>query len=158
MKIYMASKAKYGPLWQVLRANGANIISTWIDEWGVGQTIDWSDLWSRAIREASTADRVIVYRGAPSEILKGALVEVGAALAANVPVLAVGCSDLRFTHHPLVQPIDRNDSIRLKWPPPGKHGRGRLPVSDGLIDALIACGVSRDTCELCSIWPSDGAW
>lgn len=87
--IYIASKAKHGERWKALRAEGMPIISTWIDECGDGETSDWSDLWVRSIIEASSASALIVYNE-PGERMKGALSEIGAALAGGVPVYWVG--------------------------------------------------------------------
>ncbi len=91
--IYIASKTQHAQRWRFLRdAVGYPIISTWIDEAGEGETSDWSDLWERCVREASTATALIVYRE-PDEVLKGGWIEVGAALAAGVPVFAVGIDE-----------------------------------------------------------------
>jgi hypothetical protein len=87
--IYIASKAKHGWMWLNLRATGLPIISTWINESEPGQTDDWSDLWSRNLTEASSASAIVVYNE-PGERMKGALVEVGAALARGVPVFWYG--------------------------------------------------------------------
>lgn len=91
--IYMASKCKHAPIWRKLRDEvGMNIISTWIDEAEEGQTTDHKDLWTRCLNEAASCKYLVVYRQ-PDEILKGAWIEVGAALSSNVPVLAVGCEE-----------------------------------------------------------------
>ncbi|WP_411839681.1 hypothetical protein [Paracoccus sp. ME4] len=88
--IYMASKAvAHGSRWQALRDEGWPIISTWIDESEVGATLDWPDLWDRCLSEVVSAEVCIVYME-PGEVLKGAWVEVGAALAAGVHVIGVG--------------------------------------------------------------------
>lgn len=99
MKIYIASKTTHGPRWRELRSAGAPFNSTWIDEAEAGATSDWQDLWMRCISEASAADVLIVYRE-PGETLKGAWVEVGAALASDKLVFAVGCEDFSIRHHP----------------------------------------------------------
>jgi hypothetical protein len=96
--IYIASKTKHAGLWIELR-NRYPIISTWIDEAGVGETSDWPDLWNRCISEASMASALVLYKE-KEEILKGAWVEVGAALAYGVPVFAVGIEDFSVKHHP----------------------------------------------------------
>lgn len=105
MTIYTASKAIYGPMWRVLREKGWPINSTWIDESGEGQTGDWADLWSRCVTEAATADALLVYARS-GDVLKGALVEVGAALAAGKPVHVVDPESTlaahSWTRHPLV--------------------------------------------------------
>lgn len=91
--IYIASKAIHGPRWRFIRDGlGYPIISTWIDEAGPGQTKSFDDLWFRCIQESSTAGALIVYREA-GEVLKGGWVEVGAALAWDVPVFGVGISE-----------------------------------------------------------------
>ena len=59
--------------------------------------------WVDDITDAVTADVVLVYAGPTgSDVLRGALVEVGAALAAGVPVLIVGDSPSYGTwqYHP----------------------------------------------------------
>lgn len=92
-------------MWRSLRINTPqphSIISTWIDEALPGQTKDDGELAARCIMEASGADRVIVY-GEPGEVLKGALIEVGAALASDVEVVSVGRWDnwpRIFAKHP----------------------------------------------------------
>lgn len=99
--IYTASRTRHAHLWRALRASGTPIHSTWIDEAGPGETEDFADLWDRCIAEASTARVLLCYRE-PGEILKGAYVEVGAALAHRVPILAVGAEEFSFTRHRLV--------------------------------------------------------
>lgn len=95
--IYMASKAvAHGPRWQALRDKGWPIISTWIDESQAGATLDWPDLWDRCLSEVVSAEVCIVYME-PGEILKGAWVEVGAALAAGVHVIGVGIDDFSIS-------------------------------------------------------------
>ncbi|WP_201829673.1 hypothetical protein [Microvirga zambiensis] len=103
MKIYTASKTSHADKWKALRADGWNVISTWIDEAGIGETECFTDLWHRCISEAAEADYLIVYRE-PGEVLKGAFVEVGAALASGRPVLAIGCDEFSFTKHVSVYP------------------------------------------------------
>jgi hypothetical protein len=88
-RIYIASKTKHAPLWRRARAAGAPIISTWIDEAGPGESADLRDLARRCIFEARECSILIVF-GQKGDVLKGALMEVGAALAGNVPVFVVG--------------------------------------------------------------------
>lgn len=101
--IYIASKTTHGARWRDLRASGYPIISTWIDEAEVGATSNWPDLWHRCIKEASTAAATIVYRE-PGEVLKGAFVEMGAALSTGRVVFAVGCDEFSVRHHMRVVP------------------------------------------------------
>jgi hypothetical protein len=87
--IYVASKTKHAARWLALRAQGCPIVSTWIDEAGVGETSDWRDLWDRCLSEATGAAALVMYVE-PGEAHKGSLAEVGAALYAGVPVFWVG--------------------------------------------------------------------
>ena len=102
--IYCASRVKHAAMWAELRAHGAPIIATWIDEAGEGQTGEHAELAERCIREATQAQAVVLYCE-PGDILKGALIEVGAALAVGIPVFSVGdCESLSkrtFCKHPL---------------------------------------------------------
>lgn len=105
--IYTASRVRHAQKWLDARANGFNVISTWIDEAGEGQTSSMAGLWLRCVYEAKTADALILYREG-DDPLKGALIETGAALSAGVRVFAVGFNDgedlktFSFLHHPLV--------------------------------------------------------
>lgn len=90
-RIYIASRTRHAARWKALRDQGCPIVSSWIDEAGPGETADWQDLWDRCIAEASQASALIVYAEDDDKYLKGALVEVGAALSHGVPVyLAMG--------------------------------------------------------------------
>jgi hypothetical protein len=97
--IYIASKTKHAERWRAMRSAGVPIISTWIDEAGVGETDDFADLWSRCVAEASSCSALIVYRE-DGEDLKGGWVEVGVALASGVPVFGVGIDSFSVQHHP----------------------------------------------------------
>ena len=90
--LYTASKTKHAPMWRRLRDAGLPIISTWIDEAGVGESADLADLWRRCIAESSSASVLLIYRE-PEDVLKGAWVELGAALASGVKVFAVGIEE-----------------------------------------------------------------
>lgn len=76
-------------MWRKLRDAGAPIISSWIDEDGPGQTQDFGELWTRIAREVTSADGLILYVEPDDFPLKGALVEVGMALAVERPVYVV---------------------------------------------------------------------
>ena len=97
--IYIASKVAHADRWRLLRDKiGYPIISTWIDEAGVGESQDLSGLWDRCITEASSAE-VLVLNCEPGEMLKGGWVELGAALASGVPVIAVGIDAFSVANH-----------------------------------------------------------
>lgn len=101
-KYYVASKVKHASMWRKFRDGGIAILSTWIDEAGEGQTGDYSELSQRCIREIERCHAVVLYCE-PGEILKGALIEVGAALAMNKEIRCVGsCESLSrvFSEHP----------------------------------------------------------
>ena len=90
--IYVASRASLperGAMWRAYRDAGWPICSTWIDEDGPGETPDFGELWARIAREVSGADLLILYAEPDDMPLKGALVEVGMAIASLVPVCAV---------------------------------------------------------------------
>lgn len=100
LKLYIASRTIHASRWRALRKKGVPFISTWIDEAGPGQTEDWSELTQRCIDEVTGADITIVYAEV-EDVLKGALIEWGAALAVGKPVIYVGPPH-RWATHPLV--------------------------------------------------------
>ena len=88
--VYIASKTKHADKWIALREQGFNIISTWIDEAGEGQTKDMNDLCLRCINESLKCDAMIVYVE-DGDILKGAFIEMGIALSVRLkPIYLVG--------------------------------------------------------------------
>lgn len=90
--VYVASRASLperGQMWRDLRASGVAITSTWIDEDGPGQTGCNRELWSRIEREVKAAAALILYVEPGDFPLKGALIEVGMAIAAGRPVYVV---------------------------------------------------------------------
>jgi hypothetical protein len=87
--VYVASKVVYAPMWRRLRNKGANIISSWIYEAGEGESGDLADLASRCIYEAKNCE-VLVFFAEHGDRHKGALVEVGAALAGGALIRFVG--------------------------------------------------------------------
>lgn len=96
MKIYIASKVKYAQYWPGLREKlksiGHVLTSTWIDEAAQGESNDLRDLSHRCIREATSSDIMILYCD-KGDYLKGALLEVGAALGSGKRVYQVGHCD-----------------------------------------------------------------
>ena len=101
--VYFASKVKHAHRWLALRAAGVKTASSWIDEAGEGETADYAELSERCLEEIAGAGRLVLYCE-PDEILKGAILEAGAALMAGVPVFAVGeCASLSrvFRQHRL---------------------------------------------------------
>lgn len=90
--IYVASRASIperGAMWREYRAKGVPINSTWIDEDGPKASRDLAGLWDRIRIEVTSAERLVLYVEPDDFPLKGAFIEVGMALAANVPVMVV---------------------------------------------------------------------
>ena len=121
--IYIASKTKHASKWRKLRANGVNVAASWIDAGDIHQPESYRELWTSCIAEVCSADLLIVYCE-PGETLKGCLVEIGAALASDVPVYCVGrctsvvadeISDASFHHHPLWRWASSIDEAIESW-------------------------------------------
>jgi hypothetical protein len=103
--IYVASKTRHAQMWKDLRAAGWPIISTWIDEAGEGESASLSDLWRRCITESMSADAMLLYC-ADGDVLKGAWIELGAALAHGRKVFAVGIRQFTVANHELISHFD----------------------------------------------------
>jgi hypothetical protein len=102
MKIYTASKTAHVEKWRALRREH-EVTASWIDEAGQGTTTDYSELAARCITDIENADILLLYCE-PGELLKGALIEAGIALAFGKEVRCVGeCASLSrvFNQHPL---------------------------------------------------------
>ena len=117
-KIYVASKIKHASMWKQYRDNCKyNIISTWIDEAKEGETKDYIDLARRCIKESAICDFLVLYIES-NDILKGALIEVGAALGAGKEVRFVEANHTTlktiFKHHSLWKEFNSIDEALLK--------------------------------------------
>jgi len=87
---YIASRVSRAPAWRALRdVDGWKISSTWIDEAGDGESADLGELWTRIEREIATSERLILYAVTDDFPMKGALVEVGMAIASVIPIRVV---------------------------------------------------------------------
>lgn len=100
--IYPASKTMYAPLWRELRAGGIPIDASWLDRPNEAAWPSSSVLWDTLIREVSASSALVFY-GAPGDEHKGAIAEVGAALASGVPVFTCGAPDWSLFSHPLCE-------------------------------------------------------
>ena len=113
MKFYTASKCCHARLWRDARQDH-KIVSSWIDEAGEGQTASYSELSSRCLSEIRQADRLILL-AAKGEILKGALIEAGMALALGIPVFCLddGSPSISrvFKEHPLWKSCDSLEGL-----------------------------------------------
>jgi hypothetical protein len=103
--IYIASKTKHAAKWRSLRAKGVNIISSWIDEAGPGESKNHSESAIRCIRESKSCDAMIVYAEEGDEMV-GAFIELGVALADPDP----------FRKIYLVGPVLKSGSIFIMAP------------------------------------------
>jgi hypothetical protein len=65
------------------------IISTWIDYDGEGETASFAELWAKIVYEVHHCDRLVVYAEPGDFPLKGTLVEIGIALHAQKEVKVV---------------------------------------------------------------------
>lgn len=103
--IYVASKVKHAPLWRQYRNQGYPIIASWIDQDAPGVITDWAVFWDRLVKEASTCRALVAYRADDTEVWKGALVEIGSALAHGIPVFIAGKlpEGHSWLEHPLVE-------------------------------------------------------
>jgi hypothetical protein len=119
VQVYVSSQTKHAHLWHTVRrawdTMPFEVISTWIDEAGPGETVDFADLWTRNIAEASRCDLLIAYV-ATGDVWKGVYIEIGAALAHGHPVYVIGDRDAlpnpSWLHHPLVTlASDPDDAI-----------------------------------------------
>lgn len=90
---YIASRASLperSATWRRLRdVDGWKITSSWIDEAGAGQTSNLGALWARIDEEISRSERLILYVEPDDFPLKGALIEVGMAIAHRIPIRVV---------------------------------------------------------------------
>jgi hypothetical protein len=87
--IYIASRASLperSAMWRAFRRDGVDITSSWIDEAGEGETDNFAELWNRIRREVAQSDRLVLYAEQGDFPLKGALIEVGMALAYGLRV------------------------------------------------------------------------
>lgn len=112
--IYIASKVVHAKRWVRYRDSlRFPLISSWIDEAGVGESNSLSYLWHRCIIEAHTAPVLVIYRE-KDEILKGAWVELGANLAGGGMVYAVGIEEFTISNHHHIVPCDHIDEAMVQ--------------------------------------------
>lgn len=106
-RIYTASKTRHAGKWRDLRAAGHAVCASWIDEECPEDKSkpEIPGLWAAMVREAAGCDAVLMYHEA-GEVLKGALIEVGCALAHGKPVYLCGDVSVKalgsWVSHPLV--------------------------------------------------------
>lgn len=103
---YIASRASIperSAAWRKLRADGWAISASWIDATGDNEPDDLSELWLKIQEEVCSSERLVLYVEPEDLPLKGALVEVGMALAVGIKVFVVtpGITMDRETGRPL---------------------------------------------------------
>lgn len=118
--IYVASRASIparSAMWRELRAHGWQITSTWIDEAGEGETVDFTELWDRITREIVAARKLVLYAESGDFPLKGAILEAGIALGLGKPVICClpGVQLEGRTFRPLGSWIKHRNVIRCDW-------------------------------------------
>jgi hypothetical protein len=103
--VYVASKARHHSWWRALRAAGVPIAASWID-WDANRDAlcapnanEWAEHWQRCIDEAAAAD-VLLFVAFEDERQCGALVELGAALAAGKTCYVVSPHEWTVANHP----------------------------------------------------------
>lgn len=120
---YIASRASLperSAAWRRLRdVDGWKITSSWIDEAGAGETADLGALWVRIEAEIARSERLVLYVEPDDFPLKGALIEVGMAIAHLIPIRVVAPGVVleptsfrpigSWVRHPLVKFADTMD-------------------------------------------------
>ena len=113
-RVYVASKAKHGSMWIAMRdSQDVNIISSWIDLYEPGDIQDWRQFWLRCVAEVRSADYLLAAHFEDDGAWKGALVEIGVALALDTPVLLVGEPPGTWIEHPGVTRVTMNEALEI---------------------------------------------
>ena len=97
--IYTISKLYDVDIWKKFRAEGYPILSTWID---LDELYDYSKFWNNVLLEIAQCRAVVLYLQSP-HTLKGGMIELGAALANNIPIFAVGVKNFSYCQHPNIE-------------------------------------------------------
>ena len=119
IRVYTASKLAVAPFWKELQAKWAKDVffhARWLRHVEVG-TPDTPEnaayFWMEDEQDVETADALIVYARLEDHI-RGALVEVGMAIAKNVPVIVIGTHPDYGTwqyHGGVTQAVDFDDAL-----------------------------------------------
>ena len=147
--VYVASRVSRADVWKNLRDNmGVSITSSWIDEAGEGDTDDFGELWTRITREIEGSTGLVFYGHTADQPWKGALVEVGIALALGKPVAALILGELdgrtmrpvgSWLHHPLVRRFTyMEDAIEYAQSGAPQSSSERMSVLKNDLDSLEA--------------------
>ena len=120
---YIASRTWRAKTWRRLRdVDGWKITSSWIDEARAGESANLGMLWSRIEAEIARSKLLILYVETGDFPLKGALIEVGMALAHRIPIHIVAPGVVldpvsfrplgSWVRHPLVTFCDTMDEAQ----------------------------------------------
>jgi nucleoside 2-deoxyribosyltransferase len=121
MRFYVAAKIWHAPKFRQLRDElGFPVNARWIDLESDNPIVMYQKdiLWQMCLEDVTQSDFLLLYCGDESEEQRGALVEIGMALAAGKPIYAIGhcksirpnsISDVAFTHHRLWTWLETDD-------------------------------------------------
>jgi hypothetical protein len=121
MRFYTAGKIWWAPRFRQLRDElGFPVNARWIDLESDNPIVMYRKdlLWQMCLEDVTQSDFLLLYCGDESEEQRGALVEIGMALAAGKPIYAIGhcksirpnsISDVAFTHHRLWTWLETDD-------------------------------------------------
>ena len=85
-RVYFASKVKHYQKWIAFSHPQIAVSSTWMHH--AYNVRDWPEHWARIIAEIDNSDFLIAYHE-PGETPKGALIEIGLAMARGIPIYAI---------------------------------------------------------------------
>ena len=121
MRFYTAGKIWHAPRFRQLRDElGFPVNARWIDLESDNPIVMFRKdlLWQMCLEDVTQSDFLLLYCGDESEEQRGALVEIGMALATGKPIYAIGhcksirpnsISDVAFTHHRLWTWLETDD-------------------------------------------------
>ena len=121
MRFYTAGKIWWAPRFRQLRDElGFPVNARWIDLEPDNPIVMYRKdrLWQMCLEDVTQSDFLLLYCGDENEEQRGALVEIGMALAAGKPIYAIGhcksirpnsISDVAFTHHRLWTWLETDD-------------------------------------------------
>lgn len=123
LKVYTASKLTHGPMWVNLNWPEIEIVARWPfghadtqgnPAWPENCEAHGSIFWKHDEEDVRAADVVLVYASGDSDVLRGALIEVGIAIALQKYVVIVGecLSYGTWKYHPQVLRTKTMDDAR----------------------------------------------
>lgn len=118
LKIYTASKLHHAEMWKALSFKWPfQFTARWF-QYHVGRVPDSPSFakffWVEDYEDVTAADCVVVY-AEPTDVLRGALVEAGMAIAQHKPVICVGENDGfgTWADHPSVYRVKNLEEARV---------------------------------------------